>query len=86
MEAWVRRLRLEAEDVAVGNVVGDGGEVALEGLFTAELVVLAAGEFGDGFGDVALDGVADGDEGHLGDAQGWGEHGDTIEGLLRGAL
>lgn len=61
MESRSGRLRLEAEDVAVGDMVGDGEEVAVEGLDVLEFEVLAPGEMSDGLGDVAAQGIACGD-------------------------
>ena len=40
MQAGVGVLRIEAEDVAVGDVVGDGVEIFFEGLDVGELEVL----------------------------------------------
>src|SRR6266852_9048253 len=55
VEARVRRLRLEAEYVAVGYVVGDRGEAAFEGLCVGEFEVFAAGEMSYGLGNVAFE-------------------------------
>src|SRR5437660_6656737 len=82
VEAGVRRLWLEAEDIAVGDMVGDRREVVLEGLLAAEFVVLAARELGDRFWDIVLDGVAQGNVGHVREAEWRREHGDTVERLL----
>ncbi len=81
MKAGVGGLRLEAQDVAVGNVVGDGGEVALEVLRVGEFEVLAAGEVGYGLGDIALEAVGGGDGGHLGEGERWEELGEAVVGL-----
>src|SRR5258707_15519650 len=57
VEARVRRLRLEAEYVAVGYVVGDRGEASFEGFCVGEFEVFAAGEMGHSFGHVAFETV-----------------------------
>ena len=57
---------MEAEYVAIGDVVGDGEEVVVERLHVFEFEVFAAGEVRDGLGDVVTEGVAGGDLGHLG--------------------
>ena len=86
MQAGVGRLRLEAEHVAVGDVVGDGVEVALEILLAAELEVLAAGETGNGLGDVFLQAIEGGDGGGFGEAQRRGEQAEAVVGLGGGVL
>ena len=44
VQARVRRLWLEAQHVAVRDVVGDGGKVAFEALRIGELEILATGD------------------------------------------
>jgi hypothetical protein len=48
---------------------------AFEVLGVGELEVFAAGEVGDGLGDVAFEAVGSGDGGHLGEASGGNEAG-----------
>ncbi len=49
VEAGVGVQGVEAEDIAVGDVVGDGEEIAVEGFDVLELEAFAAGEPGYGF-------------------------------------
>jgi len=66
MESGSWGLRMEAEHVAVGDVVGDREEVPVEGFDVFEFEVFAAGEMGDGLGDVAAEGVAGSNLGEVG--------------------
>ena len=72
MQAGVGVLWIEAEHVAVGDVVGDGGEVAFELFGFGEVEVFAAGHAGYCFGDVGFHAVDGGDGGHFCEGQGWG--------------
>ncbi len=81
VQAGVGRLWLEAEDVAVGYVIGDGGQVAFETFGVGEFEVLAAGEVGDGLGDVAAQAVRGGDGGHFGERQRRQKLGEAVVGL-----
>ena len=74
-------LRLKAEDVTVGDVIGDCGEVALEARRVGEPEVFAAGEMGDGLGDVATETVSGCDSGHLGQSEGRRKLSETVVGL-----
>ncbi len=69
MQAGVGVLGVEAEHVAVGDVVGDGGEIAFELFGFGEVEVFAAGHAGYGFGNVGLHAVDGGDGGHLCEGQ-----------------
>jgi hypothetical protein len=69
MEAGSRGLRVEAQNVTVRDVVGDGKEVAVERLHVFELEVLPTGEVRDGIGDIAAQGVARGNLGEMSEAQ-----------------
>ena len=77
---------MEAEHVAIGDVVGDREEVAVEGFDVFELEVFAAGEMGDGLGDVAAEGVAGGDFGKVGKSQRREEFFNAVHVLRRAAL
>ncbi len=81
VEARVWRLRLEAEYVAVGYVVGDGGEAAFEGLCVGEFEVFAAGETGHGLGNVAFETVGRGYRRHFGEGQWRDKLGEAVVGL-----
>ena len=54
VEARARRLWLEAQDVPVRNMVGDGLQTVLKARFICELEVLATGKTGDSLRDVLL--------------------------------
>jgi len=54
---------MEAEHVAIGDVVGDREEVAVEGFDVFELEVFAAREMGHRLGDVAAESIAGSDLG-----------------------
>src|ERR1019366_1146874 len=81
MEAGVRRLRLEAEYIAVGDVVGDGLQVTHQALSAGQLEVLTAGQARDRLRDVLLQAVARGHEGNGREAQRRREQGQAVEGL-----
>src|ERR1017187_5773990 len=86
VETRMGRWRLEAEDVAVGDVVGDGGKIAFEALGVAQLEVLAACEPRHGFGDVLLQAIEGGDGGRLGEAQRRREQAEAVVRLFGGIL
>jgi len=65
MESNCRRLRMEAKNVAIWDVIGDGEEVAVEGLHIFELEIFAASEVRDGLGDIAAKGIAGRDLGEM---------------------
>src|SRR5205807_935235 len=77
--AHARRPRLEAEDVAVGNVVGDGQQVALELLLVAEREVLAAGQARGGLRDILLHTAAEDGEGSTCQCDGRRQLGQAVE-------
>src|SRR5580698_3545379 len=78
VEAGVRRLRLEAQHIAVGNVVGDRGQIAFETLRVAELEVFATCKPSSGLGDVLLEAVSRGDCGYLGEPKWWRKKAETV--------
>ncbi len=82
VQAGVGRLGMEAEHVAVGDVVGDGFEIALQGPGVFEVEVFAAGELGYGFRDVALEAAHAGDDRHFGESQRRGEQAEAVVGLI----
>lgn len=78
----MRRLRLEAQYVAVGNVVGDRGQIAFETLRVAELEVFATCEPSSGLRDVLLEAFSGGDCGYLGEPKWWRKKAETIPELF----
>src|SRR5258708_15196062 len=69
MRARVGRLRMEAENVAVWQVVGNVGQIALKVLLISQLEMLAAREMGHGFGDVGLEPIHCSDCRHFGEGK-----------------
>ena len=65
VKTLVRRLWLEAQDVAIGYVIGDRLQAAFEALHVGELEVLAPGEVRDRLRNVAAKPVSGYDGGHL---------------------
>src|ERR1700733_14880252 len=82
VETGVRRLRLEAQHVAVGNVVGDRGQIAFETLRIAELEVFATCKPSSGLRDVLLEAVSGSDCGYLGEPKWWRKKAKTVPELF----
>src|ERR1700722_19189805 len=78
MEPGMGRLGMEAEDIAIGEVIGDCLQTSFEALAVVEFEILAAREARDGLGNVAMQSISDDDGGHLAKSQRWCKLGKTV--------
>jgi len=82
VQAGVGGLGMEAEHVAVGDVVGDGLQIMLHGFGVFEVEVLSAGQFSYCFGDVVLQAIHAGENGYFGERERRQQETEAVIGLV----
>ena len=82
----MRSLGIKTEEVAVGQVMGDGDEIALQSASIGEFEALAAGQPRHALRHIALEAVGGQNRRDLGRTQRRGKQAEAVEGLLEAAL
>jgi hypothetical protein len=83
VKTGMRRLRLKAEHVSVGHVIGNGNQAFNQAAAVIELEILAAGELRHRLRHITLQAVGSGDGGHFGERQRRSEQAQAVECLHR---